>query len=329
MGLTERSLSLLTAAVLDDETAGAVTGLSAADPAYAESFVTRSVLEIPAENEDGTITWTDGTLRVLKAGSSLTWTVDLADGQEYYLELTGLKKLSGAGRLRIETDGISKELRLLADGQTYTTRRDEYCVRLGEGTAILAAATAVGEGAAADTAAAGETEALLSESKMETDGRAGRVTITLTFTKKGRYTFERAALCAVDTAFYEETLPALAVSAPGNLTVGKDSFTAQAEAGSAEVVTFPVLWSSGWRAAVNGEEAEVLRTGLCYCGVLLESAGSYEITFVYRTPGAAAGRMVTLLSALALAVLCAAVRKRTGKRPAGQPGGRVEAARRM
>jgi uncharacterized membrane protein YfhO len=62
-----------------------------------------------------------------------------------------------------------------------------------------------------------------------------------------------------------------------------------------------IPYSKGWSATVNGEEAELMRSGGMYMGLPLD-AGEYEIELRYCTPYLKEG---TVISAAALAVFVA------------------------
>jgi uncharacterized membrane protein YfhO len=57
----------------------------------------------------------------------------------------------------------------------------------------------------------------------------------------------------------------------------------------------------GWRAYVDGEEADLLRVDYNLRGVAL-AAGEHEVEFVYRPGSLIAGLVVSLLTALGLAL---------------------------
>ncbi len=74
-------------------------------------------------------------------------------------------------------------------------------------------------------------------------------------------------------------------------------------------------WVPGWEATVDGRPADVHRADEAFLSVVLPP-GAREVTFLYRQPGYAAGRLVSLL-ALALTAAIALAPRWLRRRPAG------------
>lgn len=66
-------------------------------------------------------------------------------------------------------------------------------------------------------------------------------------------------------------------------------------------VFFSVPWESGWSASVDGESAKIVKANNGFMAVRV-GAGRHTIEFSYRTPGLAAGALITLAAAAVFAL---------------------------
>ena len=79
-------------------------------------------------------------------------------------------------------------------------------------------------------------------------------------------------------------------------------FSCVSAADTETLVYFSVPWDAGWRARIDGEEAEILRSGGMMA--LPVPAGEHQIRFSYSTPGYRPGLMVSLCSLAVFGALC-------------------------
>ena len=100
---------------------------------------------------------------------------------------------------------------------------------------------------------------------------------------------------------YVQDCNARRASAATSFKAYSTGFTATIEMDKANFAFFTVPYESGWSATVNGKPATVIKSGVGFMAVLCE-AGVNQIEFTYRTPGLAAGALVTAGSAVVLAV---------------------------
>ena len=70
----------------------------------------------------------------------------------------------------------------------------------------------------------------------------------------------------------------------------------------AEYLFTAVPYSEGWKAYDRGEPAEILKADIGFMALKMEP-GRHEIRFVYRTPGFAAGLLISLASIVCFAVI--------------------------
>lgn len=69
----------------------------------------------------------------------------------------------------------------------------------------------------------------------------------------------------------------------GNLNIDKN-----------KILFLSIPYSKGWTAYVNGEEKEIQRANIGFCGIPLE-AGCYRIKLIYQTPGLMFGSLLTFV----------------------------------
>lgn len=65
---------------------------------------------------------------------------------------------------------------------------------------------------------------------------------------------------------------------------------------------FSIPYSSGWKAYVNGKEADLLRANTMYMGIVLDE-GDYNIELRYQTPGLKLGSYISLGSVILLLMI--------------------------
>lgn len=126
--------------------------------------------------------------------------------------------------------------------------------------------------------------------------------ITLSFSAVGVYTWDDLYVAEQPMENIDEQTALLGQDVMENVKFLNNRITGTIELDSSKMLTFPMAYSKGWSARVDGEEYEVKQVNLMYCGLELPP-GSHEIELVYRTPYLSAGCAVSLLSFLVLAVL--------------------------
>ena len=77
-------------------------------------------------------------------------------------------------------------------------------------------------------------------------------------------------------------------------------FSAEIDASADRLVFFSVPYEPGWRAAVNGQQAEILRVNVGFMAVAVPAGESVRIDFTYETPGLGTGVLISLGSLMAL-----------------------------
>lgn len=140
-----------------------------------------------------------------------------------------------------------------------------------------------------------------------------QITIVLPFA--GYYQFDRLAVeCQkLDTvAARAENLGAESLQ---NVTLGTNSLGGEITTTRRSVLVVQLPYSTGWSVTVDGTPAQVLRADTAFLGVALEP-GSHTVAFTYKTPGLAAGAVLSAAGVVLLAAIWAvpALRKKSKKR---------------
>ena len=259
---------MLSAAVVKDETAAELAqtaGLVQTDGVEETSSI--MVQEVPLPDGTDQIERTEKGYRVRKKNASLSIPYVRIAGCDMMIQLEGLVTDGIGTSAFIETQGISKKLTLLSDQQTYTLLREDYLVGLG----------------------------YAEEESSQT--------ITLTFRDKGAYSLGAIRIIAIPRDSYADQIEALNRDSLQNVTFSKNTVTGTSECEKTQFMVFQIPWNRGWSLEVNGEKRELIRTGQCYMGTVLEG-GRNEIRLTYKTPGSKPG---TLLCLAALVLLMAGI----------------------
>ena len=82
-----------------------------------------------------------------------------------------------------------------------------------------------------------------------------------------------------------------------DFTYGVNSFTSHIETNKPALAIYAIPYDRGWKAYINGKEANVEDVDYGLIGVLVES-GNNEVIFSYQTPGLRVGLIISGLSIL-------------------------------
>lgn len=268
----QREEVLLSAAVADDETVEKLVGdggLERTDGLVPTSGIQTAEIMLPSGTEQ--IERTDSGYRVKEADAALSFAFHRNAGCDTLVELEGLVPDGIGTSLTVGAQGLHKKVTILSDEQTYTLLRKDYLVNLG-----------------------------YSEKDTEEN-------LTVTFRDRGDYRLDAVRIYSVPRSGYAKKIEQLNRFSLQDVKFGKNTVSGTVELDRARYMVFQIPWSSGWTLRVNGESAELLQTDRCYLGAVLDS-GRNEISLIYTTPGAGAGRMISLAGLLLL--LCGIVLRR-------------------
>ena len=113
---------------------------------------------------------------------------------------------------------------------------------------------------------------------------------------------------------FDRQLSALGEVTMENVEETGDRISGTLELEENRLVVFPIPWTSGWKAMVNGVEEELIHVNGMYCGLIL-TPGSYEIQLQFQLPGQALGEKISAVALLAVlpAVWLSRRRRKSGK----------------
>lgn len=123
--------------------------------------------------------------------------------------------------------------------------------------------------------------------------------IELVLSKAGVYSFDRIYIRSVDPNVYKQRIDNLSKDHLDNISVEKDKLSATIDLSEDKYVLLSVPYSKGWKAVVDGQNAEILRANDCYSALKLEK-GRHEIRLTYHTPYLLPGAAVSLTTACCL-----------------------------
>ena len=135
----------------------------------------------------------------------------------------------------------------------------------------------------------------------------GMCEVALRFESEGELQFEALSILSVPMEGYRAAVQAL--SAEGwNAELGLNRAEGDVTLASDGILQLSIPYGRGWRAYVDGREAEPLRAGGMYMALPL-TAGTHHVAFTYETPGLRTGAIVSLAALAVLLVWTFAARR--------------------
>lgn len=246
---------------------------------FSAASIESNIKEIPYTiQEMSKVEWTDGILKVEKAGASITLEFQLPAESEGYLRLRSLD-INNSGQedldVTVECAGISKSAVADSTDNNWYYGRENYLFNLG-----------------------------YSAEK--------RTTCTIFFHGKGTFRLGDIQLYALPMDKYPEQVEALRAEPLENIKFGSNRISGSVNLSSNKILCMSIPYSAGWSAKVDGEPVKILRGNYLFMAVPL-TEGRHEIEFVYCTPGLRLGLALSLLSFAGAAAWYRYSRKKAGK----------------
>ncbi len=132
----------------------------------------------------------------------------------------------------------------------------------------------------------------------------GITLMTIIFPRAGIYAFDEMKLTARDVSRFGDAAAELSEDTLDDMVIGADTVSGSVSLAEPKFMLFSIPYSEGWRAYVDGKEAELCRANISYMGLLLEP-GEHEIELRYDTPYLRAGVYITAVGTAVFAVTVA------------------------
>lgn len=294
--LEDRQQALLQALVLDESDA---SGLEDASEEVASSASAQS---LPYEVSDvsGADVSEDGhTVTARCAGARMTLTFESPADAETYLKLTGLTYEDIPYRARY-TDDEWAALGFI--GRLKVRLSEPFRNEVTNGPIRVVSdhsASTVYQMNGADHMYGGQHDWYVNMGY----SADGRTSVTLEFCASGTYSFEDMEVVAQPMAGVDELVEGLKGCAAQDIRLGENELSCTASSEADCQLFLSVAYSQGWKATVDGQDAEVHQADLGFMSIDVP-AGTHEVTLTYETPYLRLGCVLSLVGAAATVVAC-------------------------
>ena len=264
------------------------------------------------------VTMTENSFVVTKKGGAIKLEIDRIPDADLYIEFKGLK-YQGYPQKELYLGSEDKDPRGLYTKAAYDALPENYKDRLD---------TEEGKWGSPETASAriniltsgkntGRIALLTPRARNYSDikdiavnlgyDKKGAQRLRLTFTEVGQYTFDSFRIIAVPMKNFGNRVEELKANSMRNEQITEDMVTGSVtvpEQGG--ILRLAIPYAKGWKAYVDGKEADILHADIKYMGIYLD-AGDHDIRLVYQTPFVREGLMISggaiLLFLLGITVL--------------------------
>lgn len=206
-----------------------------------------------------------GTIEISKAGSELSLSYYVLEGDSIYIRMKGFNtdgNSKTAPDFTVATNGLIKEFYARNNRNTWPIPRENYTLNFGvsDGTEQMA---------------------------------------TITFPYKAEYKLEDIEIYAVPEYRYSEYLDKLRKECLKNVVVGTNLVEGDITVSNSRYLCFSIPYSKGWKAYIDGEPVDTIRANVMYMAVALEP-GYHQVRLEYCTPGLKAGIMISVICSAVL-----------------------------
>lgn len=146
----------------------------------------------------------------------------------------------------------------------------------------------------------------------QSSGDSGKITITLPV--RGVYRFSKIKVLQWSTHKFADDIKTLSKDELRNIVIKQNELTGDVDLDREKWLALSIPYSDGWTAYVDGKETKLYRANIQFMALHLDP-GKHKIKLVYRTPLAALGLVISVLTALAcLAAQIVIIGLRNGER---------------
>ena len=131
-----------------------------------------------------------------------------------------------------------------------------------------------------------------------TEGSVNKVKI---FFEKGNYTIDDIIVYVKPKSQINNSIDGLKRIA-NNVSYSANKFEFDVKLENNANVFMSIPYTNGWKAYVNGEERDIIKTNDAFMSIPLES-GEYKIQLKYFTPGLKVGFIISLISIIIFVII--------------------------
>ncbi|WP_083267683.1 YfhO family protein [Robinsoniella peoriensis] len=262
---TQKQAAMLQAAVLDSDTGN----LKKAEVQYTD-------LKVPYKIKSSkNVTYENGSFYVKKPSASVTFVFNGIPDSENYLIFQNLqykgetqsksKSTETSAEITAAANDITKSLTVLTPEYRWYEGRNNYLLNFAYSSSPLKE-------------------------------------ITITFQRKGSYTFDDIIVNCQPMDHYISQINLLKQDYLKNTVFSPNRIKGSINLDSSRLLCMTIPYSKGWSAYVNGNKTELYRVNTIYSGILLD-AGEHKVELKYFTPGLGAGIFCSLLGIISFIVI--------------------------
>lgn len=226
-------------------------------------------LNYQIEEENG-ITWNKelNTIKIDNDTSTITVTFNAKKNSETYLRFVGLdieNSRKAHFTAKITTSQANSKLNLTNSKYSWDLQRENYLVNLGH-------------------------------------NNEGETLCTISFASPGEYELKDIEVYSLSMTDYEEQVKKLSEEVLTNIQLTNNKITGNVEVSNDKSLCFSLLYSTGWKVKIDGQEATLYKANTMYMATDI-TKGAHTIELIYQTPGLKTGVIISLITVLGLAII--------------------------
>lgn len=138
--------------------------------------------------------------------------------------------------------------------------------------------------------------------------------LSVRFSQYGTLTYDSISIISVPMDTYPEKIQTLKQDVLQDVTIGRDTITGTVSLEEDKILQLSIPYSANWKAKVNGEEKELMKSNVMYMALPLE-AGENEVYLYYYNPWLIWGTVISLLTIAVIITVIAIRRKNKRQQP--------------
>lgn len=127
--------------------------------------------------------------------------------------------------------------------------------------------------------------------------------VTITFPKRGVYTYSSMRVYNVPMRGYEEKAEVLKSNSLQNIKMDTDTISGELDIEGDKILCVAIPYSTGWKGFIDENETETFCANARYIGMIVP-AGRHNIRLTYNAPYKTEGFILTIAGFTALGIIC-------------------------